>query len=495
MLKKIIFLALFYSPNSLQSQCTWNELLFDSFEYSTQCSDLIPGMTYQDIPQNYSPHSGNMALYMNIVDGQIGLIYSRTLTNLCPGADYQLSFWTKDAWDQTIDLDFKLLDENNTLVASQNFSVSGFNWNEGVLQFTATSSTYSFQIVTNMAGMGGNDPVVDDIKLERCDPNPITLTNQIFCTNDNPLNLINLIENQTTLSNQGTWSGTSNLANGSLGEFNPQINLSGQYLYSISNNPNCSDSSALINVVINQQPVFSLTEDLIVCSGETVSLNATSTDLNLTYIWNNGITNGVKFQVTNSQTYTVIATDLNNCSNTQIVSVQVLSLPIAQADITILGLEATFTNQSQNATSYEWDFGNGENLTNSSLEDVSTFYENGKEYKVTLIASNGICSSEWTSSIQIEHIIEIQIPNIFTPNEDKTNDLFFITSKGINNLNTSIFNRWGNEIISFDTLDFKWDGKINNEHVSEGTYFIQYNGLDKNNQAISGQTILQISLL
>lgn len=492
MKKSIIFFYLFYCTISNFSQCTWNEILFDSFEYTTVCSDLIQGMTYQDVPQNYSPHSGNSALYMNIVDGQIGLIYSRTLTNLCPGVEYQLSFWTKDAWDQTIDLDFNILDENNTLVVSQNFSVSGFNWNQGILHFTPTSTTYYFQIVTNLAGTGGNDPVVDDIQLQRCELDVTSLTDQAFCSNDLPYNLINLIEIETTFSNQGSWTGPSALANGSTGEFDPQTNLSGLYTYTVSTNPNCPDSVASLNISVNPIPIFSVNPDLTVCLGDTVSLTATSSNNNLSYSWSNGVINGAGFPATATQSFNVVATDLNNCSSSQTANVEVLPLPIAAAEVEINGSEVNFINLSQNALDYEWDYGNGETFSSSSLEDVSTFYENGGIYNVSLTASNGICSSIWTASININIIVEIQVPNIFTPNGDKLNDLFFIQSKNLMSLSTTITNRWGNEMISFNELDFKWDGKVNNELVSEGVYFILYNGLDKNNNVVFGQQTLSV---
>src|SRR6186997_1143496 len=112
----LVLLCLFNSLCNINfAQCNWNQIFYDDYEYSTVCNDLIPGMTYQNYPEFYSPHSGSQALYLNIVDGAIGLLYERTIDSLCPNTDYQISFWAKDAWDWwgNINLDFTVLDANN----------------------------------------------------------------------------------------------------------------------------------------------------------------------------------------------------------------------------------------------------------------------------------------------------------------------------------------------------------------------------------------------
>lgn len=62
-------------------------------------------------------------------------------------------------------------------------------------------------------------------------------------------------------------------------------------------------------------------------------------------------------------------------------------------------LEVTFTNYSENATSYAWDFGDGETSTDEN--PVHTFTEAGS-YEVTLTASNADgASADFSKSIEI----------------------------------------------------------------------------------------------
>ncbi len=67
----------------------------------------------------------------------------------------------------------------------------------------------------------------------------------------------------------------------------------------------------------------------------------------------------------------------------------------------------------------------------------------------------------------------INIPNVLTPNGDGINDYFGPEIQGnyIPKGKMQIFNRWGKLIYHTDELSKKWDGKINGEKCSSGTYF------------------------
>jgi len=60
------------------------------------------------------------------------------------------------------------------------------------------------------------------------------------------------------------------------------------------------------------------------------------------------------------------------------------------------------------------------------------------------------------------------LPNVFTPNSDGTNDLF--TFDLVEAAEIQIFNRWGNVVYISDTV-FEWDGKSNGSECPEGVYF------------------------
>ena len=90
----------------------------------------------------------------------------------------------------------------------------------------------------------------------------------------------------------------------------------------------CEDTTEL-TVFVNPKPNIDAGPDQFICIGDSTSLSASGNAI--TYIWNNGITDGVNFQVNSDQQYILTGTDANNCVNVDTVSVNVLALPIADA--------------------------------------------------------------------------------------------------------------------------------------------------------------------
>jgi gliding motility-associated-like protein len=63
--------------------------------------------------------------------------------------------------------------------------------------------------------------------------------------------------------------------------------------------------------------------------------------------------------------------------------------------------------------------------------------------------------------------------NVFTPNDDNTNDVWEITNLP-NNTQVHIYNRWGLEVAGTAKAKtiFKWDGRTTSGiHCTEGTYY------------------------
>lgn len=59
------------------------------------------------------------------------------------------------------------------------------------------------------------------------------------------------------------------------------------------------------------------------------------------------------------------------------------------------------------------------------------------------------------------------IPNVFTPNDDNFNNYFEVRSKGIEDFNLSVFNRYGSMMYETNDLAFQWSAP----NVSTGVYF------------------------
>lgn len=73
------------------------------------------------------------------------------------------------------------------------------------------------------------------------------------------------------------------------------------------------------------------------------------------------------------------------------------------------------------------------------------------------------------------------IPNVFTPNGDGVNDIFFITSAGLTDFNMVIVNRWGEKVFETSDPNEGWNGTTNGKKCSDGVYFITMTAKQKSN--------------
>lgn len=129
-----------------------------------------------------------------------------------------------------------------------------------------------------------------------------------------------------------------------------------------------------------------------------------------------------------------------------------------------------FTNNTTNATSYSWDFGDG----NSSLQQnpVHTYVQKGIYTVVLYTANNAGCYDTAMQVVEVEPEFSFYIPNAFTPNDDGHNDIFTGEGQEINEYEMLIFDRWGEMIFRTNDLNEGWDGKVagGSEIVQEGAY-------------------------
>ncbi|TVR38588.1 MAG: hypothetical protein EA392_08925 [Cryomorphaceae bacterium] len=177
---------------------------------------------------------------------------------------------------------------------------------------------------------------------------------------------------------------------------------------------------------------------------------------------------------TSSGTYIQIFPASNGCDS--IVNHHLEVLPPVIADFraspqesTIYNEQVQFFNQSLNADSLEWDF--GEWGTFGINNPVLTFDQQPGVYPVCLtVWSEEGCSDQRCINYVVRDDFSVYIPNAFTPNEDGINDLFSIEGLGIDpgNFRLRIFNRWGQLVFESSDPELKWNGSD-----TSGKYYAQ----------------------
>ncbi len=241
----------------------------------------------------------------------------------------------------------------------------------------------------------------------------------------------------------------------------------------------CS-SSDIIRVGFHDLPQISAGEDVAVCKGGSVQLNALGAGL---FLWTPaaGLNNpAIPDPVASpdvTTAYTVTLTDQYGCKNSDQIIVDVREQPVADAgpdqDLQYIFETRLSASEPGFNESGEWIILSGSG-TFSDANDHRALVSDlalGENILIWSVTNGACLPSVDTVKIMVNDLI---IPTLITPNMDGINDYFVI--EGIETYGKTsliVFNRWGAMVYENYNYDNTWDG-INKEGdpLPEDTYFI-----------------------
>jgi gliding motility-associated-like protein len=163
-------------------------------------------------------------------------------------------------------------------------------------------------------------------------------------------------------------------------------------------------------------------------------------------------------------------------------------------------LAVTFSNTSASSLGSGsiisvWSFGDGTALTTTANVSPSVTYTAPGTYTVMLLTSKGNCLDTTYQVISVEIPSNLEVPNIFTPNGDGSNDVFFLKTSNLGEIYALIHDRWGNKVheVTSSTGNIAWDGKsLNGKECAPGVYFYVINakGRDGKEYQLKGNVTL-----
>ncbi|MBI2258486.1 MAG: gliding motility-associated C-terminal domain-containing protein [Flavobacteriia bacterium] len=261
----------------------------------------------------------------------------------------------------------------------------------------------------------------------------------------------------------------------------------------------CHGDTQSITVFILPNPsVNLLTEPLSNCGPIQINLN--TDNINNACLWTiNNITYSdcqATILLENEGCYdlSLSVTDANFCSSNFLYDDYfcILETPTSSFNVNSnsdlwINSPVTFDNNSQNATNYIWMFNNGQdNVFIDNLSSQTVEFNQVNNYIIGLVAIDSQTGCQDTSFqtiyIQSYESVKDCNTNVFTPNNDNINDVFYLDFCGlkVKDIKFKIFNRWGNlmkeinEPYDYSNPNSYWDGTSDGKKCSEGTYFYVY---------------------
>lgn len=267
-----------------------------------------------------------------------------------------------------------------------------------------------------------------------------------------------------------------------------------------------------------------------VCLGETVNFNNLSTGTIISYEWDFG--DGSTSDLENPShaysdlgTYLVTLTIENEEGCIHVQSYEIIIFPSFSVDVYSLvcydslytfpdGVQTQITEDLEEVTYLETIGGCDSVITthitildgyiqydtvytsyNSSVlfPDGETQLITEKTEHISVFESGALCDSIIHTAVLIT-VFDFLPPNIFTPEGDSKNDLFYFPSEGIASFECVIVNRWGIQVFKFNSITDKWDGvnSSNGKECVSGVYFYTYSGVFIQGDTFEGQGSLQL---
>jgi PKD repeat protein len=155
--------------------------------------------------------------------------------------------------------------------------------------------------------------------------------------------------------------------------------------------------------------------------------------------------------------------------------------PVANFTYNVSDFTVEFTNASTNATSYSWNFGDGNISTDTNPTHI---YTSNGTYPVTLIAINDCSSDTITKNVLLTEIEETSNNNIISCYPNPTNGLFYINidCSRIENVEIAIENVIGSIVYSEEigTISGIYNKQFDFSDFSKGIYYLKINSTTQN---------------
>ncbi|MCC6721102.1 MAG: gliding motility-associated C-terminal domain-containing protein [Bacteroidia bacterium] len=224
----------------------------------------------------------------------------------------------------------------------------------------------------------------------------------------------------------------------------------------------CGTYTDSVNYRLIVNPQLNLGKDYLYCDMiKPTTLNIGTTDNDENYIWSDAKTTNNNTFTTAGKYWAEIKNKCATISDTVIIKLSISPNVFLGNDTSLCGDFMLILDAQNQGCTYNWSPG-GETTQ-------KIFASKQSVYKVTVTNSDG-CSSSSQMEINDDCKSFWNIPNSFSPNGDKLNDVFLPEMINCENYTLKILNRWGEIVFQTNNIKESWDGTYKDKIVPSENY-------------------------
>ncbi len=427
----------------------------------------VIGVTPSDgiSPYSYTWDNGLDTLQSHTVTPTTTTTYNVTVTDLCghtASDDITITIYP----DPVIEI--TPVNPTICMGATQTLTASGgeqYNWSSGqnteLINVTPTTTTTYTVTGTDANGCTGTAEVTVNVF-----PNltvNITPAAPAICDGDS----IQLLVTSNGTVPVYTWSSGDSTESVVL---TPQVTTN--YVVDVVDSVGCT-GSAEVTVTVNPVPFVDFEANpLDGCVPVSVNFNNLSDPGDMIWDFGDGVTsvnNNPSHLYTNSGIFTVTLTvTAAGCENSMSKPQMIHIFPAVVAgfypsELFVYEDESLvrFTDISNGATTWYWDFGTGDGSAVSFEQNPEFTFPGMGEYTVWQYVENEWgCRDSAFKVITVKQMVTFYVPNAFSPNQDGLNEFFMPYGNNIHpdDYEMIIYDRWGRKVFRTNNLNSPWDG-------------------------------------
>ncbi len=273
---------------------------------------------------------------------------------------------------------------------------------------------------------------------------------------------------------------------------NPTASPINSITYNVAITNVCGSGNSEVSINVIELNVVA-SEGGTVCLGEYYPIEAFGADFYAWLPFNSVVSSFESSTLANapfSQWITVVGTDVNGCSDTDSLFMNILSLPEIDAGpdqyFDYPGETQLFGNTF--GLDYTWFPSEGLSCTTCAFPVAAP--AEPMWYYLTSTSSTGCVGID---SVYVRPYFPIYVPNALTPNGDGLNDVFLVVGENLTGFQLQIFDRWGIKIFETNNPNEPWLGGYKDYFVPNDVYTwkVSFDSIERRTELIGHVTVIR----